>query len=64
MLLNVLIIADFFSSTLILDKIVRSVPEGTFPPQLRLATWFVLFFVLLVVIYATLSRLGTSNDSS
>lgn len=63
-LLDVLVIADFFGSTMIVDKIVRSVPEGTFPPKLRLATWFVLLFVLLAVTIAILSRFRSSNDSS
>lgn len=63
-LVNVLIIADFFGSTMIVGKIVQSVPEGTVPGKLLLAIWFVSFIVLLAVTIAILSRLGRSNDSS
>ena len=62
-LLDVLIIADFFCSTLIVDKIGQSVREGTFPAELRLAIWFVSFLVLLVVSIVILSRLRSSKDS-
>ena len=62
-LVNVLIIAAFFGSTMIVGKIVQSVPEGTFPAAQLLAIWFVSFIVLLVVIIAILSRLGRPNDS-
>jgi len=63
-LLDVLIIADFFGSTLIEDKIVRSVPEGTFPAAAGVAIWIMLFITFSVVIFVIFRRLGSSGDSS
>lgn len=63
-LLNVLIIADFFISNLIVGIIVQFVPEGTFPDGLLLAIWFVSFIVGAVVIIVIWGRLGSPRDSS
>ena len=63
-LLNVLIIADFFISTLIVGIIVQFVPEGTFPDGLLLAIWFVSFIVGVVLIVVIWRRLRSSTEPS
>jgi hypothetical protein len=63
-LLNVLVIADFFCATLIVARIVESVPEVTFPGGLLLAIWFLSLAVGAVVIIVIWRRLRSSSDSS
>ncbi len=63
-LLNVLIIADFFCSTLIVAIIAQSVPEGTVPPALLLAIWFVCFAVGVIVIIVIWRRVRRSGEPS
>ena len=46
LLLDVLLTADFFGSTLILNRIVESFPEGKFPAAQYMPIWFLLFFIL------------------
>jgi len=64
LLLDVIIIADFFGSTLIVNIIVQSFPEGKFPAELHMPIWFALFFAFLAVIIVISVRLFRSKDSS
>ena len=59
----ILLVADFLFSNLIIDKLVESFPEETFPTPLVLAMKAGLFVSLLVLIIAILSRSGGSKDS-
>ena len=63
-LLNVLIIADFFCATLIVAKIAESVPEGAVSARLLLAIWFVSLIMGAAVIIVIWRRLRSASEPS